>query len=86
MQKWKHDVWVGLFVLFGAGAILFLALVLGSGSLLTSCIVSQPAYGTAPVAVAHHYHPHLHPHPQGAHHHHPHAPPHYGAPDHHHAL
>ena len=33
MQKWKHDVWVGLFVLLGAGAILFLALQ--AGNLLT---------------------------------------------------
>ena len=30
MQKWKHDVWVGLFVLLGAGAILFLALQAGN--------------------------------------------------------
>jgi len=30
MQKWKHDVWVGLFVLFGAGAVLFLALQAGN--------------------------------------------------------
>lgn len=33
MQKSKHDVWVGLFVLLGAGAILFLALK--AGNLLT---------------------------------------------------
>ena len=33
MQKSKHDVWVGLFVLLGAGAILFLALQ--AGNLLT---------------------------------------------------
>lgn len=33
MQKWKHDVWVGLFVLLGAAAILFLALK--AGNLLT---------------------------------------------------
>ena len=33
MQKWKHDVWVGLFVLLGGGAILFLALQ--AGNLLT---------------------------------------------------
>jgi phospholipid/cholesterol/gamma-HCH transport system substrate-binding protein len=33
MQKSKHDVWVGLFVLIGAGAILFLALK--AGNLLT---------------------------------------------------
>jgi phospholipid/cholesterol/gamma-HCH transport system substrate-binding protein len=26
MQKWKHDVWVGLFVLLGGAAIVFLAL------------------------------------------------------------
>lgn len=33
MQKSKHDVWVGLFVLIGAAAILFLALK--AGNLLT---------------------------------------------------
>ncbi len=33
MQKSKHDVWVGLFVLLGAAAILFLALK--AGNLLT---------------------------------------------------
>lgn len=33
MQKWKHDVWVGLFVLVGGAAILFLALK--AGNLLT---------------------------------------------------
>lgn len=33
MQKWKHDVWVGLFVLLGGAAILFLALK--AGNLLT---------------------------------------------------
>lgn len=33
MQKSKHDVWVGLFVLLGASAILFLALK--AGNLLT---------------------------------------------------
>ena len=32
MQKSKHDVWVGLFVLLGAAAILFLALKGGSGA------------------------------------------------------
>ena len=30
MQKWKHDVWVGLFVLTGAAAVLFLALQAGN--------------------------------------------------------
>ena len=33
MQRSKHDVWVGLFVLIGAAAILFLALQ--AGNLLT---------------------------------------------------
>jgi len=33
MQKWKHDVWVGLFVMLGGAAILFLALK--AGNLLT---------------------------------------------------
>lgn len=33
MQKSKHDVWVGLFVLIGAAAVLFLALK--AGNLLT---------------------------------------------------
>lgn len=33
MQKSKHDVWVGLFVLLGAAAVLFLALK--AGNLLT---------------------------------------------------
>ena len=30
MQKSRHDVWVGLFVLIGAGAVLFLALKAGN--------------------------------------------------------
>ena len=33
MQKSRHDVWVGLFVIVGAGAVLFLALK--AGNLLT---------------------------------------------------
>ena len=30
MQKSRHDVWVGLFVLIGAAAVLFLALKAGN--------------------------------------------------------
>ena len=33
MQKSKHDVWVGIFVMLGAAAIVFLALK--AGNLLT---------------------------------------------------
>ncbi len=40
MQKSKHDVWVGLFVLLGAAAILFLALK--AGNLLT--LSFEPGY------------------------------------------
>lgn len=40
MQKWKHDVWVGLFVLLGGAAILFLALK--AGNLLT--LTFEPGY------------------------------------------
>ena len=30
MQKWRHDVWVGLFVMIGGAAVLFLALKAGN--------------------------------------------------------
>lgn len=43
MQKSKHDVWVGLFVLIGAAAILFLALK--AGNLLT--ISFDPGYNVS---------------------------------------